>query len=364
MFQSVAVQETILLYIVSFISAFIISLLTTPLSKKIALMVGAVDQPKARGMHKEPMPRMGGIAIFLGFIITVFFITPLVEAFQWKQISGLLMGGLIIFLLGFFDDIYNLNAKLKLCVQILAALVVIYSDIRIEFVTWPFAESNTLLLEKLSVPITLFWIVGVTNAVNLIDGLDGLAAGVSSIAAICLMTLSILSPNPIGPVAAVLTAALAGSCLGFLPHNFNPAKIFMGDTGSTFLGFTLAVTSVQGFIKGYTAVTIIIAVLVLALPIFDTTFAILRRIINRRPIMEADRGHLHHRLVDKGYSQKKAVITLYGISGGFGIIGILIAQKDTVVALGVFIAMAVALYMIIYDNQGDNQSDNQSDNQK
>lgn len=344
--QGIIIQEKFYIYLIAFAIAFLISLLTTPLSKFIAFKVGAVDQPKDRGMHKKPMPRMGGIAIFLGFILTVILITPSIEAFEWKQISGLLIGGMIIFLLGFFDDIYNLNAKLKLLVQIIAALVVIYSDIRIEFVTWPFAESNILLLQNISVPITLLWIVGITNAVNLIDGLDGLAAGVSSIAAICLMILSMFSPNPIGPVAALLTAALAGSCLGFLPYNFNPAKIFMGDTGSTFLGYVLAVTSIQGLIKGYTAVTIIIAVLVLAIPIFDTTFAIFRRILTRRPIMEADRGHLHHRLVDKGYSQKRAVITLYGISGGFGIIGILLANKDTQMAFGVFIAMGIVLYMI------------------
>lgn len=346
LFQGIIMQDKFLIYFIAFGMAFLISLLTTPLSKMIAFKVGAVDQPKARGMHDKPMPRMGGIAIFLGFIFTVLVVTPSVEAFEWKQISGLLVGGMIIFLLGFFDDIYNLNAKLKFLIQVIAALVVIYSDIRIEFVTWPFAEGNILILEKISIPITLFWIVGVTNAVNLIDGLDGLAAGVSSIAAICLMILSMFSPNPIGPVAAILMAALAGSCLGFLPYNFNPAKIFMGDTGSTFLGFVLAVSSIQGLIKGYTAVTILIAVLVLALPIFDTTFAILRRIISRRPIMEADRGHIHHRLVDKGYSQKQAVITLYGISGGFGIIGILLALKDTHMALGVFIAMGIAFYMI------------------
>jgi len=346
LFQGIIMQDKFLIYFIAFGMAFLISLLTTPLSKMIAFKVGAVDQPKARGMHDKPMPRMGGIAIFLGFIFTVLVVTPSVEAFEWKQISGLLVGGMIIFLLGFFDDIYNLNAKLKFLIQVIAALVVIYSDIRIEFVTWPFAEGNILILEKISIPITLFWIVGVTNAVNLIDGLDGLAAGVSSIAAICLMILSMFSPNPIGPVAAILMAALAGSCLGFLPYNFNPAKIFIGDTGSTFLGFVLAVSSIQGLIKGYTAVTILIAVLVLALPIFDTTFAILRRIISRRPIMEADRGHIHHRLVDKGYSQKQAVITLYGISGGFGIIGILLALKDTHMALGVFIAMGIALYMI------------------
>jgi len=346
LFQGIIMQDKFLIYFIAFGMAFLISLLTTPLSKMIAFKVGAVDQPKARGMHDKPMPRMGGIAIFLGFIFTVLVVTPSVEAFEWKQISGLLVGGMIIFLLGFFDDIYNLNAKLKFLIQVIAALVVIYSDIRIEFVTWPFAEGNILILEKISIPITLFWIVGVTNAVNLIDGLDGLAAGVSSIAAICLMILSMFSPNPIGPVAAILMAALAGSCLGFLPYNFNPAKIFMGDTGSTFLGFVLAVSSIQGLIKGYTAVTILIAVLVLALPIFDTTFAILRRIISRRPIMEADRGHIHHRLVDKGYSQKQAVITLYGISGGFGIIGILLVLKDTHMALGVFIAMGIALYMI------------------
>ncbi|HQD51259.1 MAG TPA: MraY family glycosyltransferase [Defluviitaleaceae bacterium] len=200
LFQGIIMQDKFLIYFIAFGMAFLISLLTTPLSKMIAFKVGAVDQPKARGMHDKPMPRMGGIAIFLGFIFTVLVVTPSVEAFEWKQISGLLVGGMIIFLLGFFDDIYNLNAKLKFLIQVIAALVVIYSDIRIEFVTWPFAEGNILILEKISIPITLFWIVGVTNAVNLIDGLDGLAAGVSSIAAICLMILSMFSPNPIGPV--------------------------------------------------------------------------------------------------------------------------------------------------------------------
>ncbi|TCT13095.1 UDP-GlcNAc:undecaprenyl-phosphate GlcNAc-1-phosphate transferase [Natranaerovirga pectinivora] len=333
-----------LIYILAFGSAFLISLLTTPLSKKIAYKLGAIAYPTDRGMHKKPMPLAGGIAIVAGFVFTVLLIAPFVENFLTLQIGGLLAGGILITSVGLLDDIYNLNPKIKLLFQIMAALIVVYTGTTIEHLTWPFSETNNIELGMLSKAFTMLWVIGVTNAVNLIDGLDGLAAGVSSIAALCLMLLSLLTPVQI-PVAIVLTAALAGSCLGFLPHNFNPAKIFMGDTGSTFLGFTLAVISIQGLIKSYTAITVFIAIIVLGLPIFDTFFAIIRRIRNGQPVMQADRGHLHHRLVDRGYSQKRAVLTLYGISSCFGVAGILLAISGGVLAVGV-LAIMVLVWLI------------------
>lgn len=329
------------LYITAFLMAFVISLATTPLAKKIAFKVGAVAQPRARDVHKTPIPRMGGIAIVTGFMITLFAVIRYMPILDWKQIIGMSIGAMIIFLLGFFDDIFELGAKLKFLIQIGAALVVALSGVRIDFISIPFIPDNLTALNALSIPITVIWIIAVTNAVNLIDGLDGLAAGVSSIASLCLMVLSIHSGYPL---AVLLTATLAGSCLGFLPYNFNPASIFMGDTGSTFLGFILGVTSILGLLKGYTIATIIVAVLILGLPIFDTSFAIIRRALSGKPIMSPDRGHLHHRLMDRGYSHKHAVVTLYGISGIFGLSAIALARHDFRFVVAVFVIMGLLFY--------------------
>lgn len=329
------------LYITAFLMAFVISLATTPLAKIIAFKVGAIAQPRARDVHKKPIPRMGGIAIVTGFMVTLFVVIRYLPILDWKQIIGMSIGAMIIFLLGFFDDIFELGAKLKFLIQIGAATLVALSGIRIEFISIPFIPDHLTALNALSIPITVIWIIAVTNAVNLIDGLDGLAAGVSCIASLCLMILSIHSGYPL---AVVLTATLAGSCFGFLPYNFNPASIFMGDTGSTFLGFILGVTSILGLLKGYTIATIIVAVLILGLPIFDTTFAIVRRALSGKPIMAPDRGHLHHRLMDRGYSHKHAVVTLYGISGIFGLSAIALAQHDLRFVVAVFVIMGLLFY--------------------
>ena len=241
-----------ILYVIAFVLAFLIAFFVTPLAKKIAFKVGAIAKPRKRDMHTKPIPRMGGIAIFAGFMIT-FVITiwnlPIVNV---KQNIGIILGCTIIFLLGFFDDIYELPAKPKFLIQILAATIVALFGNRIDFIRIPFIGYSNLYTTLLSIPATVIWIVAITNAVNLIDGLDGLAAGVSSIASLCLMVLSIYAGYPPG---ALLTATLAGACMGFLPYNFNPASIFMGDTGSTFLGFTLGITSVTGLFKGYTVAT-------------------------------------------------------------------------------------------------------------
>jgi len=336
-------QHNWLLYIAAFASAFAITLVATPFAKWISIKCGAIDYPKDRGVHKKPMPRMGGVAIVLGFTVTVLMVFFFDKGMSTKQFIGFLSGALLIVALGVLDDMKNLPAKLKFCVQIVAALIVIFSGIQINVVLWPV----TAALQKFSIPITLVWIVGVTNAVNLIDGLDGLAAGVSSIAALSLMVLCIMTGSN---TAVVLTAALAGACLGFLPRNFNPAEIFMGDTGSTFLGFVLSVTSILGVFKGYALLAVSVSVLCLGLPVFDTIFAMLRRMAKHQSIMQPDRGHLHHRLIDRGFSQKQAVLILYAISFCLGCLAIFISFKDSRIIVVVLLTVILLSFIIYYFN--------------
>lgn len=336
-------QHNWLLYIAAFASAFAITLVATPFAKWISIKCGAIDYPKDRGVHKKPMPRMGGVAIVLGFTVTVLMVFFFDKGMSTKQFIGFLSGALLIAALGVLDDMKNLPAKLKFCVQIVAALIVIFSGIQINVVLWPV----TAALQKFSIPITLVWVVGVTNAVNLIDGLDGLAAGVSSIAALSLMVLCIMTGSN---TAVVLTAALAGACLGFLPRNFNPAEIFMGDTGSTFLGFVLSVTSILGVFKGYALLAVSVSVLCLGLPVFDTIFAMLRRMAKHQSIMQPDRGHLHHRLIDRGFSQKQAVLILYAISFCLGCLAIFISFKDSRIIVVVLLTVILLSFIIYYFN--------------
>lgn len=319
----------ILLYIIAFGVAFFITMMVTPISKKIALKVGAIDHPKERGVHDTPTPLSGGSAIVFSFLLTSMVIVPLMEGYVSREFLGIIVGGILITTVGFLDDIYALSPKLRIFVQIFAALIVVFTGTTIEWLSWPWAEAGGIPLNTFGSFITVFWIVGLTNALNFIDGLDGLAAGIASIAAISFMAISfIFGP----PVSVMMAAVLAGACLGFLPHNFSPATIFMGDTGSTFLGFMLAVLSIQGLTKSYTVITLMVGGIVLGLPIFDTSFAILRRVANNQSIAQADRGHLHHRLVDKGISHKQAVLTMYAVAGAFGIAGVLFAMKDFLLA--------------------------------
>ena len=327
------------LYFSAFICSFIISLITTPLAKKISYKLKAIDYPKSRGLNKEPMPRMGGLAIFCGFILTVLILSPVIKEFYTKQFIGFILGGIIIVVLGIFDDIYELSPKIKFFFQLIAALIVIYAGTRIDVIMWPMWQ----YLKPFNIPITILWILGVMNAVNLIDGVDGLAAGVSSISALCLMVLCVISGSTI---AVVLTAILAGSCLGFLPRNFSPAELYMGDTGSTFIGYVLAVTSCIGVYKSYAVLAVVISVLAVALPILDTVFAMIRRTINKKPLMTADRGHLHHRLIDSGYSHKQAVLMLYFLSIFSAIIAILIAIQNYIATIVVLIFLLVLILMM------------------
>ena len=327
--------------LVAFIVAFIITFITTPFVKNLAFKIGAVDVPKDnRRMHKKPTARLGGLAIFLGFVISA-----IVFADLNKEIIGMLIGCCVIVVLGVFDDIYALSAKLKLVVQIVAALCPVLAGVRIEFIKVPslISEYGYIGLGWFAIPLTVIWIVGITNAVNLLDGLDGLACGVSSISALTLLVIAIIVGE--GEVAFI-TSALAGACFGFLPYNFNPAKLFMGDTGALFLGFILSTISVQGLFKGYAIISIATPILILGLPIFDTLSAILRRVKNHQPIMSPDRGHLHHRLVDAGFSQKQAVLIIYLLCIVL-CLGAIVLIATGAVSWWVFVAVLIGLILFL-----------------
>ena len=313
------------LYMAAFGIAMLLTMLLTPVSKKIAFKVGAIDHPKERGVHIKPTPLSGGSAIVASFVVTAMIMMPSMKGYVSREFAGLILGGLLITSVGFLDDVYGLSPRIRIFFQVLAALIVVFTGTSIEWVSWPWAPSGLIHLKTFGSFITVFWIVGLTNALNFIDGLDGLAAGIASIGALSFMAISILFGQPAN---VMLAAVLAGACIGFLPHNFNPATIFMGDTGSTFLGFMLAALSIQGLTKSYTLITLLVGGIVLGLPIFDTSFAILRRVAKKQSIAQADRGHLHHRLVDKGISHRRAVLTMYAVAGAFGIAGVLFAMQD------------------------------------
>ena len=327
------------LVLAAFGLAGVLTFLLTPHVKDFAHKVGAIDVPRdGRRMHKEPIPRLGGLAIFMGFLVSVLIFG------KWDMtLLSIMLGAMIIVVLGIFDDIVSLSARFKFVIQIIAASIpVCIGGLKIEFFTSfnPFSNSQYFSLGVFAVPVTIFWIVGITNAVNLIDGLDGLAAGVSSIAAITMLAVGLLT-NEI--MVAIMMAALAGSCIGFLPYNFNPAKIFMGDTGSTFLGFMLATMSIEGFFKFYAVISFAVPFLILGLPIFDTASAITRRLLQHRSPMSPDRGHVHHKLVDMGFNVKQSVAILYAISGTLGLAAVILTTSGEAKAM--FLVAAVIVCM-------------------
>ncbi len=319
------------------VAALLISFIATPVVKSIAQMVGAVDVPKDnRRMHNHPIPRMGGLAIFLGFLLSTLIFVPMSSSMR-----GMLLGGVIIVILGIFDDIYALPALPKLLVQIAAALVAVLHGNVIQVLSNPniFSENPYWTLGSLAVPLSVIWIVAITNAVNLIDGLDGLAVGVATISSLTMLVIAMLvSEN----VVALMMAALAGGCIGFMPYNLNPAKIFMGDTGSTFLGFVLATVSIQGLFKFYTIISFAVPFLMLGLPLFDTCFAILRRLAKGQSPMAPDRSHVHHRLIDMGFNQKQAVAILYVISAILGLSAVVLTTSGALKAMVLLCALCLA----------------------
>lgn len=331
-------------YLVIFLTAFILALVFTPVAIKIAPMIGAVDIPKDnRRMHTKAMPRFGGMAIYIGTVASMLIFLPFST-----QLMGVIAGGTLIFLVGIIDDLRSLPAKVKLACQVLCAFILFQFSVRISFISNPFGEGYYFFPWIVSLLVTVVWIVGITNTINLIDGLDGLAGGVAFIASVSIAYAAFIN-DPTETEVCMALLAIAGGALGFLPFNFNPAKIFMGDGGSLFLGFMLAGLSVMSPVKSTTAVATVVPVLVLGLPIFDTAFAILRRLINRRPIMEADKGHLHHRIMAAGLGQRRTVLTLYGISGVMGAAAI-VMSRDLFIESGILIIIAATfIYVFLTD---------------
>ena len=312
--------------LITFVLAALTSAILTPITIKLAYKVGAVDVPKdARRIHSKAMPRIGGLAFILGFFISIIYMLLTGGIDNTTNLSGFFIGLAIIASVGFLDDVYQLKAWQKLIAQIVAAIIVIASGLRICYINIPFLTLYGLN-DVLSIIITFGWIIGVTNALNLIDGLDGLATGVSAISTLALSVIFIL--NGSGDLPLILTIALLGGLVGFLPYNFTPAKTFMGDVGSNSLGFILATVSMIGMAKTYTFMAIILPVVILGLPIFDTLFAIFRRVSHHKSIMEADRGHLHHKLIDAGLTQKQAVLVLYAVTAVLGILAVVILESS------------------------------------
>ncbi|MDO5556537.1 MAG: MraY family glycosyltransferase [Clostridia bacterium] len=343
---------------IAFLLAFITAYVITPYTIRLAKKIGALDLPKdKRKIHKNAMPRLGGLAVIIGFIVSTIYLLIVMSIEQtiiltgpdnyYTKLIGFFLGGFILAIFCFIDDWKGIPPYVKLIGQILAALVVTFSGIRIDKISLSYF--NTIINDEIiSSIITIIWIVGITNAINLIDGLDGLSSGICLISCISLLIIFTLNSSPL--IAIILITALAGSLVGFLPYNFNPAKTFIGDTGSNFLGYALSIISILGVAKTYTAIVLIAPLIVFALPLFDTISAILRRIIKTKSlkgVFKADREHLHHKIMKRGYTQKQAVFILYGMSASFGMFAIILLESGIWKALS-FGLMIIAIIAIGY----------------
>jgi UDP-GlcNAc:undecaprenyl-phosphate GlcNAc-1-phosphate transferase len=328
-----------LFYLFIFLISLCSTFLLTPVVRTFALKIGAIDRPNSRKIHKNAVPRLGGLAIYLGFVISMAF--ALLSAYflrmsiNYFPILGVMLSSTLILLIGFIDDLMGLSAGVKFFFQLAVAFMVIYFGVHITFLSNPF--NGLILLGSASIPLTALWIVGLTNAMNLIDGLDGLASGVAAIASVTLFFVA-LRTHQVG--SAMLLLSLAGGAAGFLRYNFNPASIFLGDSGSLFLGFVLACASVAGVLKSTLVIAFLVPVLILGVPIFDTALAIIRRALAGAPLFEADDRHIHHRLLKAGFSQREAVMAIYFVC-------ILLSLGALVVTFMNFYESLVLLTMIV-----------------
>jgi len=333
-------------------TALAVTWITTPVVRWLGRRWDITSRAGGRHVHEGSVPRIGGVALFAGFLAAILVRLAGEAWLGWSPILasadrtliGVLVGLAVMFAVGLLDDIIDLRPHQKLLGQLAAGVVIYIAGIRIDFIGDPFAD-NLILLGVLSLPITLLWVAGFANVINLIDGLDGLAAGVTAIAAVSLLVLAEQSNQPL---AAILAAALVGACVGFLRFNFNPASIFMGDSGALFLGFALACISLLGVMKSVAAITLVVPLLIVGVPIFDTLSAIIRRRRHGRPIQEADKGHIHHRLLGRGFSQRQTVVIIYiwSIALAFG--GYAMRWVPTVFKLLTFVVLAVLSGLMAY----------------
>ena len=304
------------------------TVLVTPLVKRLAAYAGAMDRPNARKVHKVPTPLWGGLGVFVSIVAAVLMVLALFPELResltprlTQNLWGMFWGSVMIVVIGMIDDRYNMPAKVKLAGQIATAAVMISHGVRIEYLSIP-GTGIVYLYDWESFLLTAFWIVGLTNAINLLDGLDGLVAGVALGSSAVFVVVALVNQQWL---AALVMAAIAGAALGFLRYNFNPASIFMGDTGSLLIGLNFSGWAIVGLLKTTVSLALAIPVLVMAVPIFDTAFAIIRRALARRPIFSPDKEHLHHRLLGLGFTQKQAVLLIYAINLLFGLAGLALA---------------------------------------
>lgn len=323
-------------YAYTFLAALVVTFVLTPFVKRLAVAIGAVDRPDARKVHHGLIPRLGGLAVYAGFIASI----ALTVGFDDPQLLGLACGATFLIFVGILDDRYSLPPKVKLCGQIMAAAIfVVIFGVRIDWLKLPFV-GYLYFPALISIPLTIFWIIGFVNTVNLIDGLDGLAAGIAAIASV---TISFFAFQMGQWVCAAAMVAMAGAAIAFLQYNFNPAKIFMGDTGSMFLGYVIAAVSVMGSMKTAAIAVLIVPLVALSVPIMDTLMAIARRKHSGVPVFSPDKRHLHHRLLAKGLTQKQVVLIMYALTAFFSCTALLVIHLQ--LAAGVLL---LAVVLVIY----------------
>lgn len=337
-----AMEIATLIYgIVAILCAGLVSYAMTPPVRVLAFKIGAIDVPlDDRRMHTKPIPRIGGLAIYVGFIVsTIIFCTPT------PALISIWIGGLVLVVLGLLDDVFRLNAVLKFLVQIAVAVIPILNGVVVDHIS---IAGKYYVFGVWSIPITILWLVGLTNAINLIDGLDGLSCGVSAICSTSILGVVLLMGDT---ESALVMALLTASCVGFMPFNKNPARIFMGDTGALFLGYTLAVMSVQGVFKVHTVISFLVPMAIFALPLLDTAIAIIRRLLSGRSPFSPDRGHLHHKLIDMGFTQKNAVRILYAICALLGLVAIVFtdAMFNTFRLFKALLVLVLALVVFLFN---------------
>ncbi len=323
--------------IIALITSFITVLIITPFVIKLAHKIGATDKPNNRKVHEKVMPRLGGLAIFIG-CTTGYFAGGLYK----EQMTGILLGAFLIILLGILDDILELSAIVKLLGQLIAATLVVSTGLTINVLSVPFLVEN-FELGIWSYPISVLWIVAITNAINLIDGLDGLAAGISLIG---IATIAFMAGAAGKGLILTLALILIGSIIGFLFYNFHPAKIFMGDTGALFLGYAIAILSLLGLYKSVTLFSFLVPILILGVPIFDTSFAIIRRVVNKKPISAPDKSHLHHRILALGLSHRNTVLVIYAFGIIFSICAVVVTETTLIGSLLILFGLFVSFQLV------------------
>ncbi|MDR7427779.1 MAG: MraY family glycosyltransferase [Armatimonadota bacterium] len=346
-------------WIAAALVALVVTNALTPGLRRFARRIGAIDYPGGRRINVRPMPRLGGVAIYVGFLAALLVATVITRDIVFthrgdvltiriplspradQAVLGILLGSTFLFLVGIWDDARGLHPALKFLLQVAAGAVLIPFGLSTQFVTHPLT-GRTVAVGPLGPLFTIVWVVGVVNATNFIDGVDGLASGIAAIAGTTLLLTAMVKGDA---TSMLLAACLIGSMLGFLRHNFNPARIIMGDSGSMFVGYVLGGISVMGLYKSYTALSLAVPLLALAVPIVDTAFAIVRRFRSRQPIYLPDRGHLHHRLLDRGLSQRQTVLLLYLVSAFFGVGALAVAGVNRTASVVTLAVIAAALYV-------------------